>query len=79
MKKIILLILLLLMSMPMVVFAAPGDSISTNKSVIENGESVTATVTLTDTAAWNIKITGTGAANCSKKEADVTTDGKAFR
>ena len=60
----------------MVVFAAPGDSISTNKSVIENGESVTATVTLTDTAAWNIKITGTGAANCSKKEADVTTDGR---
>ena len=75
MKKAKLLIILLL-AMPMMVYAAPSDSISTDKNSIENGQSVTVTVTLKDTAAWNIKINGTGAATCSKKEADVTADGK---
>ncbi len=61
--------------MPSKVFAAPNVSISANKDPVEKGDTVTVTVTITDTAAWNLKIDGTGAATCSKKEVDVTADG----
>ncbi len=70
------LIIALVLLIPQIVLAAPNVTISTNASSIEKGKSVTATVTLTDTAAWNIKINGSGAATCSQKQADVTSDGK---
>ena len=69
-------LLILTMMIPQIVFALPNASISTNEDTIKKGKSVTAIVTLTDTAAWNIKINGSGAGNCSSKEADVTSDGK---
>ena len=70
------LIIALVLFLPQIVLAAPNASISTNASSIEKGKSVTATVTLSDTAAWNVKIAGSGAATCSTKQADVTSDGK---
>ena len=70
------LIILFLVLFPQIVLAAPNATISTNTSSVEKGKSVTATVTLTDTAAWNVKVTGSGAATCSTKQADVTSDGK---
>ena len=76
MKKIKYLIIAMILFIPQIVLAAPNATISTNASSIEKGKSVTATVTLTDTAAWNVKITGSGAASCSTKQADVTSDGK---
>ena len=76
MKKIKYLIFAMILFMPQVVLAAPNATISTNANSIEKGKTVTATVTLSDTAAWNIKITGSGAASCSTKQADVTSDGK---
>ena len=76
MKKKRYLIIAMLLFLPQVVLAAPNATISTDKNSIEKGKSVNVTVTLTDTAAWNVKITGTGAASCSKKEADVTSNGK---
>ena len=76
MKKKIYLIIAMLLFLPQVVLAAPNATISTDKNSIEKGKSVNVTVTLSDTAAWNVKITGSGAASCSKKEADVTSTGK---
>lgn len=76
MKKIKYLIFAMILFIPQVVLAAPNATVSTNANSIEKGKSVTVTVTLSDTAAWNIKITGSGAATCSSKQADVTSDGK---
>ena len=67
---------MLLLFVPQLVLAAPSASISTNASSIEKGKSVTATVTVSDTAAWNIKIAGSGAGSCSQRFADVTADAK---
>ena len=75
MKKRYLIIALLLF-FPQIVFAIPAATIITSAGSIENGKEVTVTVTLTDTAAWNVKIEGSGAATCSNKFADVTADGK---
>ena len=59
------------------VFAAPSHSISVNKSQIEVGQNVTATVTIKNAAAWNVKINGTGNTNgCSASAADATSNGK---
>lgn len=74
--KIKYLIIAMIMLIPQVVFASPNATISTNAGSIEKGKSVTVTVNLSDTAAWNIKIVGSGAASCSQKQADVTSDGK---
>jgi len=55
---------------------AASASLSVNKSSVENGGTVTATATLSGTAAWNISINSTGAtAGCSQKFADATSDG----
>ena len=70
------LIMALVLLLPQIVLAAPNATISTSANSIEKGKPVTATVTLTDTAAWNVKINGSGAATCSSKQADVTSDGK---
>lgn len=48
--------------------AAGSASISVSKSKIENGSSVTASVTVKNTAAWNVTITSSGATSgCTKK------------
>jgi len=69
MKRIKIGILLILMLFPMTYVSAAGTaSISANNTVV-NGSYVTATVTLNNTAAWNISIKGSGATSgCSSKE-----------
>ena len=45
------------------VYAAPSSSISVSKNQIENGQSVTATLTIKNVAAWqitNFSATGNG-------------------
>lgn len=55
---------------------AASASLSVSKSSIENGGTVSATATLSGTAAWNISINSTGAtAGCSQRFADATSDG----
>lgn len=57
--------------------ATPSASISVSSSTIENGSTVKATVKLKNTAAWNIKISCTGATKGnSTKQADASSDGK---
>ena len=59
------------------VYAAPSHSISVNKSQVEVGQTVTATVTVKNAAAWNVRINGTGNTNgCSTSAADSTANGK---
>ena len=74
MKRVYYLILALILFGPQIVLAAPNATIGVSASSIEKGQSVTATVTITDSAAWNIRITGSGAASCTQKFADVTAD-----
>lgn len=76
MKIKYLIIIAIVMFIPQIVYASPTASISVNANYIERGKTVTATVTVNDTAAWNLRITGSGAATCSTKVADVTADGK---
>ena len=71
-----LLILLLVLVPATVVFAESNATVRTSASTIENGGTVTATVTLTQTASWEVRITGSGAAQCTQKFADVTEDAK---
>lgn len=70
MKKIFLLITFLLtfaLNIP-VAFAAGTASISVSKSSIEKGSSVTASVTVKNTAAWNISLNSSGSTSgCSQK------------
>lgn len=76
MKKFLLFILGLSFNIGMV-YAAPSASISVNKSSVENGGSVSATVTVKSTAAWNIKIASSGATSgCTQKFADATSNGQ---
>jgi hypothetical protein len=50
------------------VLAAGSASLSVNKSTIENGGTVTATASVSNTAAWNIRISSSGATSgCSEK------------
>lgn len=59
------------------VYAAPTSYIGVNRNQIEVGQSVTATVTIKNAAAWNVKINGTGNTNsCSTSAADATSNGK---
>ncbi len=58
-------------------FAAPSSSIGVSRNQIEVGQTVTATITIKNVAAWNIKINGTGNTNsCSTSAADATSNGK---
>jgi len=58
------------------VYAAGTASLSVSRSTIENGGSVTATVTVKNTAAWNVTITSSGSTSgCTQKFADATSDG----
>ncbi len=76
MKKILnSLLLLVAFTIPSIVFAAGSASGSAPGSV-ENGNNVTFTVKVSNTAAWNLKLSGTGATNgCSQIYADVTANG----
>jgi len=75
MKKVKLILFSLLTLLPFNVFAAGTATISGAKTVT-NGSNATVNVTLKNTAAWNIKISGGGATSgCSKSFADVTDDG----
>lgn len=76
MKKKIIIFIIALISLPITVKAAPSSSISASSSV-EVGSKVTATVTLKNTAAWNIQIISSGSTSgCSQKFADATSDAK---
>ena len=58
------------------VSAAPAASLSVSRSSIPNGSKVTASVTVSNTAAWNIKITSSGSTNgCTNSWADATSNG----
>ena len=70
MKKIKLISLTLLTFIfgTLNVFAAGSASLSVNKGSIENGSSVTASVTVKNTAAWNVTITSAGSTSgCTQK------------
>ena len=59
------------------VSAKASASLSVNKSSVENGSKVTASVKVSGTAAWNIKIASSGATSgCTQKFADATENGK---
>ena len=59
-----------------VAFAAPSYSFSVSTSNVENGKSVTASVTVKNTAAWNIKIISSGSTyGCNNSWADATSNG----
>ena len=73
-KKIIILILTLFM-VPNIVFAA-GSAYGSAPGSVENGSNVTFTVNISNTAAWNLKLSGSGATSgCSNSFADVTAQG----
>lgn len=74
-KNLNILILFIIFMIPHAVFAAGSASGSAPASV-EKGNNVKFTVTVYNTAAWNLKLSGTGATSgCSQSFADVTTDG----
>lgn len=76
MKKFLLFISCLCFNIG-IVYAAPSASISVNKSRVENGSSVSATVTVKSTAAWNIRISSSGATSgCTQRFADATSNGQ---
>lgn len=59
-----------------VVSAAPSATLSVSSGTVENGKTVTATVTIKNVAAWNIKIISSGNTNgCSQSFADATSNG----
>ncbi len=76
MKKILnILFVLTILMVPGIVLAAGSASGSAPGSV-ENGSNVTFTVNISNTAAWNLRLSGAGATNgCSNAFADVTADG----
>ena len=78
MKKIkYLIITLLALSFNISSAYASSATLSTNASTIENGRSVTATLTLRNVAAWNVEIASGGSTSgCTKKFVGDTGDGK---
>lgn len=78
MKKIkYLIITLLALSFNISSAYASSATLSTNASTIENGRSVTATLTLRKVAAWNVEIASGGSTSgCTKKFVGDTGDGK---
>lgn len=74
MKKVKYLFFIILL-LPIVANAAGTATISAPAS-IDNGSSATVSVTIKNTAAWNILISGSGnTPGCTTKVADVTIDG----
>ena len=59
-----------------VVHAAPSYSMSLSATSIEQGSSVTATLTISGVAAWNVSLEGNGSTSgCSQRYADATSNG----
>lgn len=59
------------------VFAAPSASISVSGSTIEEGNKVTATLTIKNVASWQVTIASSGATSgCTQTFSDVTSDGE---
>lgn len=72
-RKINYLLLLLVVILPFTVYAGASGSAP---SSVENGSNVTFTVSVSNTAAWNLKLSGSGATSgCSAAYADVTANG----
>ena len=66
-----------LLSILSVSAATPKATISASSNTIENGSTAKVTVKLANTAAWNVKISCTGATSGnSTKQADASSDGK---
>lgn len=76
MKKIkYLLFGLILLFLTTTVYAIPQYSVSVNKKSIQVGQSVTVTVSISNSATWNVHITSAGSTNgCSNAWADSTAD-----
>ena len=76
MKRIYKLIIIMMLLFPAAVFAAGKASMSV-PATAENGSNVTMKLTLSEVAAWNVRLTGSGATTgCSSVYADVTSDAK---
>ncbi len=76
MKKKIVSLLIIMGLCPVITHAAATYSMYAPSSV-ENGNTVTATLTLKATAAWNVKITSAGSTSgCTTSFADATSNGK---
>lgn len=59
-----------------IVHAAPGNTFYTSSNSVEAGSKVTATLKLTNVAAWNIKIVSNGSTSgCDASFADATSNG----
>jgi len=78
MKKINLIIIVLVAFLVNLTTAkaAPTSTFTVSRSTIENQQSVTATVTIRNVAAWNVRITSSGnTTGCTSSFADTTADG----
>ena len=76
MKKKLSIAILMLFMIPNFVLAA-GKASGSAPTSVENGSRVTFSVNISNTAAWNIKLSGSGATSgCSQRFADVTANGK---
>ena len=75
-KKFNYVLLLLVFLIPLNVYAA-GSASGSAPSSVENGSNVTFTVTVSSTAAWNLRLSGSGSTSgCSNSFADVTANGR---
>ena len=77
MKKVLNgLLLLVVIMIPNIVLAA-GSASGSAPGTVENGSNATLTVSVSNTAAWNLKLSGSGSTNgCSQIYADVTANGQ---
>jgi len=59
------------------VYAAPSANLTVNRTTIENGQNVTATVTISNAASWNITVSSSGStAGCTRQEVGDTGTGR---
>lgn len=74
--KYVLFTFLVIFMGNLIVNAAPSYSFYTSTSSVENGKKVTASVTIKNVAAWNVKINSSGnTSGCSQSFADATGNG----
>ena len=74
--KYLLFTLLCMISLQLGVKAAPGYNFTVSRSSVSVGGKITASVTVSNTAAWNIKITSSGSTSgCTNSWADATSNG----
>ena len=76
MKKILSILLVLIIGFIPTAVLAGGTASGSAPSTVENGNYVTFTVNVNNVAAWNLKLSASGATNASSKNfADVTASG----